>query len=59
MNTVTKPTVFWPTIFFQRNIKEFSLLLSALLRGDTTQEKSIKGLIPDLFSAVQMNKEDS
>lgn len=59
MNTVTKTTVFWPTISFQRNIKEFTLLLSVLLRGDSTQEKSVKGLVPDLFSAVQMNKEDS
>lgn len=43
---------------FQQNIKEFSLLLSAFLRGDSTQEKSVKGLVPDLFSAAaQMNKD--
>jgi len=43
--------------FFQRNIKKNSLLFSALLRGDSTHEKSIKGQVPDIFSVVQMNKE--
>lgn len=33
------------------------MLNSAPLRGDSTQEKSIRGLIPDPSSTVQMNRE--
>lgn len=66
MNKMTKIHIFWPTVwivlgFFppEKLKKNFFLLNSAALRGDSTQKKGIMGLVPDPSSTVQENKEDS